>query len=37
MLRAGVGFWLALALGVALTVALYPGMFWLAPRVGLKL
>lgn len=37
MLRAGVGFWLALALSIALTVALYAGMFWLAPRVGLKL
>jgi len=37
MLRAGISFWLALALGVALTAALYLGMFWLAPRVGLKL
>src|SRR5688572_1092245 len=37
MLRSGVGFWLALALAVALTAALYLGMFWLAPRVGLKL
>lgn len=37
MLRAGIAFWLALALGVVLTAALYLGMFWLAPRVGLKL
>ncbi len=37
LLRAGLGFWLALALSVALTVALYAGMFWLAPRVGLRL
>jgi hypothetical protein len=37
MLRAGVGFWLALALSVGLTAALYAGMFWLAPRVGVKL
>lgn len=37
MLRAGVSFWLALALAVALTAALYLAMFWLAPRVGLKL
>lgn len=37
MLRAGLGFWLALALGIAMTVALYMAMFWLAPRAGLKL
>jgi hypothetical protein len=37
MLRAGIGFWLALVLGIALTAALYLGMFWLAPRVGVKL
>lgn len=37
MLRAGVSFWLAFGLAVALTAALYLGMFWLAPRVGLKL
>ncbi|MBA3578075.1 MAG: DUF3147 family protein [Sphingomonas sp.] len=37
MLRAGLSFWLALSLAVGLTVALYLGMYWLAPRVGLKL
>lgn len=37
MLRSGVGFWLALGLGVAMTVALYAGFYWLAPRFGLKL
>ena len=37
MIRAGVSFWLAFGLAVALTAALYLGMFWLAPRVGLKL
>lgn len=37
MLRGGVGFWLALSLAVALTAALYLGMYWLAPRVGLRL
>ena len=37
MLRTGVSFWLALTLGVALTAALYLGMFWLAPRVGVRL
>ena len=37
MLRSGMSFWLAFALAVALTAALDLGMFWLAPRVGLKL
>ncbi len=36
LLRAGVGFWIALALSVALTAALYALMFWLAPRIGLR-
>lgn len=36
LLRAGVAFWLAFALAVALTAALYALMFWLAPRVGLR-
>ena len=37
MLRTGLGFWLALAIGLAVTIALYAGMFWLAPRVGIRL
>jgi hypothetical protein len=37
LLRNGVGFWLALALGCAITIALYLGMIWMAPRIGLKL
>jgi hypothetical protein len=37
MLRNGVGFWLALALGCLLTVALYLGMVWLGARAGLRL
>ena len=37
MLRAGIGFWLAFTLSVVLTACLYAGMFWLAPRVGLRL
>lgn len=37
MLRAGFSFWLALAVGIAVTIALYAGMFWLAPRVGIRL
>ena len=37
LLRSGVGFWLALALGVGLTITLYAGMFWLAPKVGIRL
>ena len=37
MLRQGYSFWLALALGCALTVVLYLGMLWAAPRIGLRL
>ena len=37
MLRAGLSFWPAFALAVALTLALYCAMFWLAPRLGLRL
>ena len=37
LLRNGVGFWASLATGCALTVALYLGMTWLGPRVGLRL
>jgi hypothetical protein len=37
MLRVGVNFWVALAVGCALTVALYLAMMQLGPRLGLKL
>ena len=37
MLRSGVNFWLALAIGCALTVGLYLLMMQLGPRFGLKL
>ena len=37
MLRHGVPFWLALALGCALTVVLYLAMMQVGPRLGLKL
>jgi len=37
MLRAGWGFWTALAAGCALTVALYLGMTWAGPKIGLRL
>ena len=37
LLRGGVHFWLALALGCALTVALYLLMAHFGPRFGLKL
>ena len=37
LLRSGVGFWLAMAIVVAGTLALYALMFWAAPRLGLKL
>ena len=37
LLRQGVSFWTALALGCSLTIALYLGMTWLGPRFGLRL
>lgn len=37
LLRRGVGFWVALAAGCALTMALYLFMLWFAPKVGVKL
>lgn len=37
MLRHGVPFWLALALGCALTIVLYLAMMQVGPRLGLKL
>ena len=37
LLRHGVSFWIALAAGCALTVALYLGMMHIGPRFGLRL
>ena len=37
LLRHGWPFWLALAMGCALTIALYLGMTWVGPRFGLRL
>lgn len=37
LLRRGVGFWIALAVGCALTMVLYLLMLWLAPKVGVRL
>jgi hypothetical protein len=37
MLRAGLGFWPALALACLLTIALYGLMAWAGPRLGLRL
>ena len=37
MLRAGVGFWVALLAGCLLTIILYSLMIWLGPRFGLRL
>ncbi|MFZ5668317.1 MAG: DUF3147 family protein [Pseudomonadota bacterium] len=37
MLRRGVGFPPALAIGCLLTVVLYAAMVWAAPRIGLRL
>ena len=37
LIRSGMGFWAALGIGCAITLALYAGFFWLAPRVGIAL
>jgi hypothetical protein len=37
MLRSGMTFWVALALNVAGTLALYALWFWAAPKIGIKL
>ena len=37
LLRSGVGFWAAMGLAIAGTLALYAMMFWAAPRLELKL
>ena len=37
LLRSGMAFWTALAIGCALTIMLYLGMTWLGPRIGLRL
>jgi len=37
LLRSGVGFWMALGLGCALTIGLYLLMVWVGPRFGLRL
>lgn len=37
LLRSGMAFWVALAVVVAGTLALYALMFWAGPRLGLKI
>ena len=37
MLRSGVGFWAALGIGCAVTIALYFLMLWIGPKFGLRL
>ena len=37
LLRSGVGFWLALGMGCALTVVLYFAMVWASARLGIRL
>jgi len=37
MLRQEVPFWIALAAGCALTIALYVAMLWIGPKFGLRL
>ena len=37
LLRHGIGFWVALALGCILTITLYGLMIWAGPKFGLRL
>ena len=37
LLRSGIGFWVALAIWIAGTLALYALWFWVAPKVGIRL
>ena len=37
LIRSGLGFWTAMTIVVAGTLALYACMFWAAPRLGMKL
>lgn len=37
LLKRGIGFWPALAVGCILTMALYAAMVWAAPRLGIRL
>jgi len=37
LIRSGIGFWASMALVVAGTLLLYAAMFWIAPKVGLKI
>jgi len=37
LLRHGVGFWVSLAIGCALTIGLYLVMTWMGPKFGLRL
>ncbi len=37
LLKRGVGFWPALVVGCAVTMALYATMIWAAPRLGVRI
>jgi F0F1-type ATP synthase assembly protein I len=37
LLRSGMGFWIALAISCAMTIALYLVTVWLLPKVGINL
>lgn len=37
LLRSGLGFWGSLAIVIVGTLALYAGMFWAGPRLGIRL
>ena len=37
LLKRGIGFWPALAMGCILTMGLYAAMVWAAPRLGIRI
>ena len=37
LIRSGTGFWAAIGIACAITIALYAAFFWIAPRVGIAL
>jgi len=37
LIRGGIGFWAAIGIACAITLALYAAFFWIAPRLGIML
>jgi len=37
LIRGGIGFWAAIGISCAITLALYAAFFWIAPRLGIAL